>query len=133
MKAKIVIRTEMAICAVSEAREKDVDIAVAAARKALNGPWKLASPTERAQYLFNLVTLMEKSSETLAAVESMDNGKDINSARGDISGAIGCLRYYAGWSDKIEGRVIDTSPKNLNYTRREPVLTLSVVIMNLSN
>lgn len=65
---------------------------------------------------------MEESLEKLAAVESMDNGKPINSARGDIGEAIGCLRYYAGWADKIEGRVIDTSPKNLNYTRREPVM-----------
>lgn len=65
---------------------------------------------------------MEDSLEKLAAIESMDNGKSINSARGDIGEAIGCLRYYAGWADKIEGRVIDTSPKNFNYTRREPVL-----------
>lgn len=100
-----------------------MDIAVAAAREALNGPWKLASPTERAQYLFKLVTLMEQSLEILAAVESMDNGKDINSSRGDIAGTIGCLRYYAGWADKIEGRVINTNPKSLNYTKREPVTT----------
>lgn len=95
---------------------------MAVARKALNGPWKLATPTERSQYLYKLVTLMEESLEKLAAVESMDNGKAINGARGDIEGAIGCLRYYAGWADKIEGRVIDTSPTNFNYTRREPVL-----------
>lgn len=55
----------------------------------------------------------------------MDNGKPINSARGDIGGAIGCLRYYAGWADKIEGRVIDTDPSKLNYTRREPVCMFS--------
>lgn len=95
---------------------------MAVARKALNGPWKLVTPTERSQYLYKLVTLMEESLEKLAAVESMDNGKAINGARGDIEGAIGCLRYYAGWADKIEGRVIDTSPTNFNYTRREPVL-----------
>ncbi|EYE99328.1 aldehyde dehydrogenase family protein [Aspergillus ruber CBS 135680] len=113
--------TEQKICAVSEARENDVDKAVAVARKALNGQWKLTTPTERSQYLYKLVTLMEESLEKLAAVESMDNGKAINGARGDIEGAIGCLRYYAGWADKIEGRVIDTSPTNFNYTRREPI------------
>lgn len=94
---------------------------MSAARKALNGPWKLCTPTERSQYIYKLATLMEASLEKLAAVESMDNGKPINSARGDITDAIGCLRYYAGWADKIEGRVIDTSPTNFNYTRREPV------------
>lgn len=64
---------------------------------------------------------MEESHEKLASVESMDNGKPINSARGDIGEAINCLRYYAGWADKVEGRTIDTGPEKLNYTKREPV------------
>ncbi|KGO69342.1 Aldehyde dehydrogenase, N-terminal [Penicillium italicum] len=116
--------TEQKICSVSEARENDIDKAVSVARKALNGPWRLTTPTERSQYIYKLAMLMEESAEKLAAVESMDNGKPINSAREDIGGAIGCLRYYAGWADKIEGRVIDTDPSKLNYTRRKPLFVL---------
>ncbi|KAL4963335.1 aldehyde dehydrogenase family protein [Aspergillus stella-maris] len=109
------------ICSVAEAREADINTAVSAARLALCGPWSQASPTERSKYLYNLVTLMEESRETLAAVESMDNGKPITSARGDIDEAIGCLRYYAGWADKIEGRVVDTGVDMWNFVRREPI------------
>ncbi|KAL4796126.1 aldehyde dehydrogenase domain-containing protein [Aspergillus venezuelensis] len=113
--------TSQKICSVAEAREPDVNAAVSAARLALHGPWGQTSPTERSKYLYNLVTLMEESREILAAVESMDSGKPITSARGDIEEAIGCLRYYAGWADKIEGRVIDTGVGMWNFTRREPI------------
>ncbi|KAL4951225.1 aldehyde dehydrogenase domain-containing protein [Aspergillus filifer] len=113
--------TSQKICTVAEARAEDVNTAVSAARAALSGPWAEATPTDRSKYLYKLVTLMEESREILAAVESMDNGKPITSARGDIDEAIGCLRYYAGWADKIEGRVIDTGARMLNFTRREPI------------
>jgi hypothetical protein len=31
------------------------------------------------------------------------------------------LRYYGGWADKIEGKVIDTNHETFNYTKKEPV------------
>jgi len=42
-------------------------------------------------------------------------------AKVDISMCAGCLRYYGGWADKIEGKVIDTTPDTFNYIRKEPV------------
>jgi aldehyde dehydrogenase (NAD+) len=39
----------------------------------------------------------------------------------DVAAAAGCLRYYGGWADKIEGKVVDTSPDTFNYIRKEPV------------
>jgi hypothetical protein len=42
-------------------------------------------------------------------------------ARGDVGAVIGCLRYYAGWADKIHGKTIDIAPDMLHYTRPEPV------------
>jgi aldehyde dehydrogenase (NAD+) len=39
----------------------------------------------------------------------------------DVAGTASCLRYYAGWADKIQGDVIDTTPNKLIYTIREPV------------
>ena len=65
--------------------------------------------------------MVEKNADLLAAVESLDNGKAIGMAKGDISMVAGCLRYYGGWADKIEGKVIDTNPDTFAYTRQEPV------------
>jgi len=113
--------TEEVITSVHEATEKDVDIAVAAARKAFEGPWQKVTPEQRGRLLVNLADLIEKNIETLAAVESLDNGKAISMARGDVSAVASCLRYYGGWADKIEGKVIDTNPDTFSYTRQEPI------------
>ncbi|OAT05212.1 aldehyde dehydrogenase [Blastomyces gilchristii SLH14081] len=68
---------EKPITAVHEATEKDVDIAVAAARAAFNGPWKHVTPTNRGRMLIKLAELMEQHSDTLAAIEALDNGKGL--------------------------------------------------------
>jgi aldehyde dehydrogenase (NAD+) len=113
--------TEEVITSVHEATEKDVDIAVAAARKAFEGPWGQVTPQERGKLLVNLANIAEKNVDLLASVEALDNGKSIVMAKGDLGAVVGCLRYYGGWADKIEGKVIDTNPGTFSYTRQEPV------------
>jgi aldehyde dehydrogenase (NAD+) len=120
--------TEEVICSVSEATEKDVDIAVAAARKAFEGEWKTTTPEQRGKYLVKLAELVEKNHDLLAAVESLDNGKSIGMAKGDIAAVFGCLRYYGGWADKIEGKVIDTNSDTFSYTKQEPIGVCAQII-----
>lgn len=105
----------------SEGTEKDVDIAVAAARKAFQTTWRDTTPQQRGIYLLKLAEIAEKNAELLAAVESLDNGKSISMARGDVGAVIGCIRYYGGWADKVEGKTIDIAPDMFHYTRQEPV------------
>lgn len=112
---------ESVICSVHEATEKDVDIAVSAARKAFQGPWRKETPENRGRLLVKLADLFEKNVDLLAAVESLDNGKAISMAKGDVGAAAGCLRYYGGWADKIEGKVVDTTPDTFNYIKKEPI------------
>lgn len=118
---------ESVICSVQEASEKDVDIAVAAARKAFNGDWRKVTPEQRGKYLVKLADLMERDLDILAAVESLDNGKAFTMAKGDLGAAIGCIRYYGGWADKIEGKVVDTTPDTFNYIKKEPVSSVICV------
>ncbi|TGO14180.1 hypothetical protein BTUL_0057g00470 [Botrytis tulipae] len=113
--------TEEVITSVHEATEKDVDIAVAAARKAYEGEWRKVTPEGRGKLLVKLADLVEKNADLLAAVESLDNGKAISMAKGDVAAVAGCLRYYGGWADKIEGKVIDTDPEYFTYTKQEPI------------
>ena len=112
---------EKPIVAVHEATEKDVDIAVSAARKAFEGEWRNVTPEQRGKYLIKLADLFEQNLETLSAIESLDNGKALTMAKADVGLCVGCLRYYGGWADKIEGKTIDTNPESFNYTRQEPV------------
>ncbi|PNS18459.1 Aldehyde dehydrogenase [Sphaceloma murrayae] len=113
--------TEEVIASVHEATEKDVDIAVAAARKAFEGDWRKVTPENRGKLLVNLANLFEKNLDALAAIESLDNGKAISMAKVDVSMCVGCLRYYGGYADKIHGKVVDTTPDTFNYIRKEPI------------
>lgn len=114
-------RTEKVITSVHEATEKDVDVAVAAARKAFEGEWRKVTPEDRGRLLHRLADLIDQHFDTLVAIESLDNGKALNSAKWDIQGSARCLRYFGGWADKVEGKVIDTGAGTFNYTRQEPV------------
>lgn len=119
--------TEEVICAVHEATEKDVDIAVSAARKAFHGEWRTVTPQNRGILLTKLADLVEKNHELLSSVESLDNGKSITMAKGDVSSVAACIRYYGGWADKVTGSTVDTNPDHFNYTRYEPVCCTSLV------
>jgi aldehyde dehydrogenase (NAD+) len=113
--------TEEVITSVCEATEKDVDLAVAAARKAFKTTWKETTPGTRSKLLIKLADLVEQNLDLLAAVESLDNGKSITMARGDVGAVVGCLRYYGGWADKITGKTIDIAPDMFHYTKPEPI------------
>merc|ERR1712227_42293 len=119
---------ESVITSVHEATEKDVDIAVAAARKAFEGDWRKVTPNNRGKLLVKLADLFEKNIDLLASVESLDNGKAVSMAKVDISMCVGCLRYYGGWADKIEGKVVDTTPDTFNYIKKEPIGVCAQII-----
>lgn len=115
--------TEEVICEVAEGDAEDVDLAVHAARSAFEaGPWSKTDARDRGRLLYRLADLMESNLEELAALETLDNGKPIGDSRAaDLPLAIDCLRYYAGWADKIQGQTIPVRGDYFCYTRREPV------------
>ncbi|KAF2152310.1 aldehyde dehydrogenase, allergen Cla h 10 [Myriangium duriaei CBS 260.36] len=113
--------TEEVITSVHEATEKDVDIAVAAARKAFEGPWSKETPENRGKLLRKLADLFEQNLDQLAAIESLDNGKAFSMAKADAGLSAGCLRYYGGWADKIEGKVVTTNADTFSYIKKEPI------------
>ena len=115
--------TEEVICEVAEGDKEDVDLAVHAARAAFeSGSWSRMDARDRGRLLMKLADLMETNLDELAALETLDNGKPINDARAaDLPLAIDCLRYYAGWADKIHGDTIPVRGDYFCYTRREPI------------
>jgi aldehyde dehydrogenase (NAD+) len=112
--------TEEHVVDVYEAEEADVDIAVDAAEKAFE-KWSTTPPKERGRILYKFADLLEAHSETLIAIECMDNGKKLASATGDLGLVVDCIRNYAGFADKLFGEIIETDPNHFNYTRREPI------------
>ncbi|KAI9885681.1 MAG: Double-strand break repair protein mre11a [Watsoniomyces obsoletus] len=112
---------EKVITSVHEATEKDVDIAVTAARKAFEGEWHDFKPETRGRLLTRLSDLFEEHLDTLASLESLDNGKALSMAKFDVNLSAKTIRYYGGWADKIEGKVIDSGTDSFNYTLQEPI------------
>lgn len=81
---------------------EDVDTAVAAAQDAFRG-WSETDHRERAVLLHRLADLMERDSETLAQLESLDVGKALVNAEGfDIPFGIECVRYFADLAARID-------------------------------
>ncbi len=115
--------TEMKIADVAEGDAADIDLAVKAARRAFeSGPWPKMDARDRGRLLNRLADLVEQNLEQLAALETLDNGKPIRDSRAaDLPLVIDCLRYYAGWADKIGGQTIPVRGNYFCYTRREPV------------
>jgi acyl-CoA reductase-like NAD-dependent aldehyde dehydrogenase len=110
------------ICEVAFAGPEDVRRAVETAQAALDGPLRKVNPAKRAALIHSLAELIKANGSELAELESIDNGKPLAAAKGDIAATVNHLRYYAGWPTKIEGETIPVSARDvLCYTLREPV------------
>ncbi len=110
---------------------EDVDAAVRAARAAFaGGPWATMPAAGRERLMHKLADAIEAHAEEIAQIESLDNGKPVGLAQYvDVNGAVGHLRYFAGWPTKIEGGVLPVSAPNMHcYTRREPVGVCAQII-----
>jgi len=113
---------------VSEGDKPDVDKAVKAARKAWQS-WRNVAPAVRCSLLNKLADLIEKHRRELAETESLDNGKPVEHAyHGDLALVLECLRYYAGWADKLQGKTIPVNTENFVYTLHEPVGVVGAII-----
>jgi len=111
------------------AEKEDVDKAVAAARKAFQ-TWGKSSPRERARLLNKLADLIEQNKEELAKLETLNTGKPLKShtLAADIPQTLSCYRYYAGWADKIHGKVLPVEGDFFAFTENEPVGTVGQII-----
>ncbi|MFN5322804.1 MAG: aldehyde dehydrogenase family protein, partial [Planctomycetota bacterium] len=73
--------------------------------------------------------LLEENLDELAALESLDNGKPYRDAKAaDLPLTIDCLRYYAGFADKIHGYTIPVRGNYFTYTRKEAVGVVGQII-----
>jgi acyl-CoA reductase-like NAD-dependent aldehyde dehydrogenase len=114
--------TEEVLTTVAEGDSEDVGKAVASARHAFDsGPWGKMPARERGRLITKLAELIDRDGDSLAALETLDNGKPIfETSNVDLPQVIDVLHYYAGWADKIHGDTIPSPEGFFTYTRREP-------------
>ncbi|CAG2256638.1 ALDH1A [Mytilus edulis] len=109
---------------VQEGDKADVDLAVIAAKEAFkhDSEWRTMDASVRGELLYKLANLIERDAVYIASLETLDNGKPFKDSYGiDVPYTVKCLRYFAGWSDKIQGKTIPMDGEFFCYTRHEPV------------
>lgn len=104
----------------------EVDEAVAAARAAFPA-WRAMMADQRRNILNRWADLVEQHAQDFGRISALESGHPIG--RGTISLAIGQLRYYAGWTDKLEGQIVPVYPERaLNMIHHEPYGVIAAII-----
>ncbi len=112
----------------------DVNVAVEAARAALEGQWANLSPVMRQNLMLKFADLLEVNGEEMAQLETLENGKSIMVSRlAAVTSSANYLRYMAGWTTKIAGETLDVSiavPLGAKFkamTHKEPVGVVAAI------
>ncbi len=111
---------------ISQCTLADVEVAIAAAKKSfyVTRDWRDMDSQTRANVLLKIADKMEENLADFAKLESLDNGKPLREAEGDVSDAVHTFRYYAGLIKAPCGGVYDVNDgfgKMHSYTIHEPV------------
>lgn len=114
------------IAETAEGNEEDARLAIRAAWEAFygRGEWRRMDSQKRGDIILRIADLMDKRREELARTDTLDNGKPLREAEGDVDDAIHCFRYYAGMIKAPYGGVYDVNDnfgKMHSYTIHEPV------------
>ena len=114
--------TNRPIARVASGTKDDVSAAVEAARSAFESPeWRDLDPSKRGRLLWLLGTQLRDHFEELSRLESLNVGKPLREAKGDVAYVYKLFEYYAGMADKIQGETIPVPGARLDYTLREPL------------
>ncbi len=113
--------TEDNIIEVARGNDTDVNMAVEAADKAMQGSWSDISPADRGRLIDRLAQAISQHRQELAELETIDVGKPLRDSFGDIDGVVETLQYNAGAADKLQGETIPLAAEYVDFTWLEPL------------
>jgi aldehyde dehydrogenase (NAD+) len=106
---------------------KDVQLAVASAKKGKEKWSKIPAPY-RGQVLLEIANLLKKRKNQLAKLESMEMGKILSEAKGDVQEAIDVFEYMSGEGRRLFGHTTPSElPNKACYTIRKPVGVVGLI------
>src|SRR5438105_2497561 len=122
--------TEETSAHVGRGDERDVEAAVAAARKAFDsGPWPRMSAAERGRIVWKLGDLIMQNLDEMSRLESLNTGKTLfDSGKVEIPFAAEVFRYYAGWATKVHGETLLLRENAFTLTLRQPVGVVGAIV-----
>ncbi|MCB0855694.1 MAG: aldehyde dehydrogenase family protein, partial [Bacteroidetes bacterium] len=113
---------------IARSSAEDIELALDAAWAAAP-QWNNSSAAQRSNLLLKIADIMEKNLETLARVETWDNGKALRETlAADLPLAVDHFRYFAGVIRAEEGSVseLDSTTVSMNVT--EPLGVVGQII-----
>jgi aldehyde dehydrogenase (NAD+) len=123
--------TGQAFTTVARGDARDVDGAVAAARRAFDAGWAGLPPVRRVRILNRIASLLRERTREFAELESLDVGKPLKQAEDDVAAAAGYFEFFAGVADKVFGSSIPLGKGFVDFTLREPIgIAVQVVPWN---
>jgi len=123
---------EQVIGCIPAATAEDVDLAVAAAKRAFeSGTWAKETYAQRATVLRRIAELCKEQKSTLAVLETLDMGKPIDESDWDMDDVAGCFEYYADRADEM----MQTGKKDVDlgmdefkgYVVKEPLGVVALI------
>ncbi|MDV9173784.1 aldehyde dehydrogenase family protein [Streptomyces sp. W16] len=121
--------TREQLTTVAQAGPAEVSAAVEAANTAhRDRRWRGLPPRQRRDILLRLADLVERDAEQLAVLDTLDNGKAVERARGDVELGLQAIRHFAGTPTRLSGTVHAAGPDRHVYSVREPVGVVAAVL-----
>ncbi|HMC15708.1 MAG TPA: aldehyde dehydrogenase family protein [Albitalea sp.] len=122
--------TGQVLADIAACNHADVDLAVAAARRAFDARvWVGQSPAQRKAVMLKWAELIRSHTEELALLETLDSGKPIKeSLRVDVPSCAAGIQWYAECIDKLYDEVAPNGDDSLVTITREPVGVVGAVV-----
>jgi betaine-aldehyde dehydrogenase len=113
----------------AEASPADVERAIEAAQQAFRGgPWPKLKGAERSRVLLAVAEGIKARVEELALIESLETGKPLTQARGEVSGCVDLWQYAAGLARTTSGDAYDTLGDDmLGIVLRQPIGVVGLI------
>ena len=113
---------------VAEAKQEDVDRAVAAAKEAFHH-WSHLAAADRGRLLLKLADAIEDDAESLALLETRDTGHPLRDTLGlDVQRTAATFRYFGGMADKFQGTVVPVEQGFLDYVVPEALGVVGQIV-----
>ena len=112
-----------------KASSEDVDKAVAAARKAFDeGPWPMLQAAKRAKIIHRVSEIIREDASELAYLETLESGKPISQAKGEMEGTAELWEYAATLTRHNYGDSYNTLGEGmLGLILREPIGVVGMI------
>jgi acyl-CoA reductase-like NAD-dependent aldehyde dehydrogenase len=107
----------------------DARAAIAAARVAFDeGRWPNETASNRARILLKVADLIDRDRELLALLDTLESGKPIAQALGEVEGAADIWRYAASLARELSGEsYANLGSDRLGFVLREPIGVVSII------